>query len=315
MNKKLLVATSLLTMVLTACNTPTNTVENWQKAISPAGAPAIAFYDQAKTGKFETNATPANVLAQLQADNYGMVVFDFYNGLKSLKTNEGHYKLARIITGGNLYLVGINKTTEPTAEDYIVSFGKNLLPDVVYREIYGDAIADATHYVASVSDAQGVLVSGLHEGNEVDYVLIAQPALFAAKGNQSAATFGHLTVVSSLRAKWEEKTGQTAIPQAGLFINMNYYAGHRNYYEDQLALIDERIETAIDDPMTVKTTMDEHLSVDEQKTFFGFTSAIAYNVQKDDANGFALVASDEVISIPDFLTAINVTEDYSNYIL
>lgn len=315
MKNKLLVATSLLTMVLTACNNQTSTVQNWEKTISPAGAPAIAFYDQATTGKFETNATPSNVLAQLQADNYGMVVFDFYNGLKSLKTNEGHYKLARIITGGNLYLVGINKTTEPTADDYIVSFGKNLLPDVVYREIYGADIAEATHYVAGVSDAQGVLVSGLHEGNAVDYVLIAQPALFAAKQNAQAATFDNLTVISSLRDKWEAKTGQTAVPQAGLFINMNYYEGHRNYYEDQLALIDERIETAIEDPTTIKTTMDAQLTVDEQKTFFGFTSAIAYNVQKDDANGFALVSGDEEINIPEFFEAIGITEDYSNYIL
>ena len=97
MKKKLLVATSLLTIALTACNI--QTIQNWEKTISPSGAPAIAFYDQASTGKFETNATPTNVLAQLQADNYGMVVFDFYNGLKSLKANEGHYKLARILTG------------------------------------------------------------------------------------------------------------------------------------------------------------------------------------------------------------------------
>lgn len=313
MKKKLLVATSLLTMALTACNT--QTIQNWEKTISPSGAPAIAFYDQASTGKFETNATPTNVLAQLQADNYGMVVFDFYNGLKSLKANEGHYKLARILTGGNLYLVGINKTSEPTATDYIVSFGKNLLPDVVYREIYGNEIADATHYVAGISDAQGVLASGKHEGNDVDYVLIAQPALFAVTNNQSAETYSKLTVVSSLRAKWEEKTGQTAVPQAGLFINMNYYNDHKNYYEDQLTLIDERIETAIEDPITVKTTMDADLSTDEQKTFFGFTSAIAYNVQKDGANGFALVSGEEVIDIPSFLTAINITEDYSSYIL
>ena len=313
MKKNIIATLSVLTLALTACNA---TEDNYKRAISPSGAPAIAFYDQTKTDYFETNSTPANVLAQLQADNYGMVVFDFYNGLKSLKANQGHYKLAKIITGGNLYLVGINKTEAPTVDDYIVSFGKNLLPDIVYKEIYGEDIAEVTHYVNAVNDAQGVLVSGLHEGHLVDYVLIAQPALFATLNNVNAATYGTLTVIDSLREKWTEKTEQTAIPQAGLFLNMQYYVNHKSYYDDQLALLDERIETCIDDPLTMKTKIETDLpSEDDQKALFGFTSKVAYNVQKDGANGFALVRGEETIDIHGFLTSLNILEDYSDFIL
>lgn len=301
--------------LLTGCRGNDATIENWEKTYSPAGAPAIAFYDQAKTGLFETNTTPANVLAQLQADNYGMVVFDFYNGLKSLKANDGHYKLAKILTGGNLYLVGINKTTAPTAGDYIVSFGQNLLPDIVYKNIYGEDIASATHYVNSVSDAQGVLTSGLHEGSQVDYVVIAQPALFAVTHNSAAATYGQTTVIANLRTEWEVKTGQTAFPQAGLFINTNYYTEHKAFFDDQLALIDERIDTCISDPTTMKEYMDADLTSDEQKAFFGFNSQIAYNVQKDDANGFALVSGEETVDVSAFLASIGVNEDYTDYIM
>lgn len=316
MKNKLYMALGLVSLTLVGC-TSNNVIEKYQKVYSPAGAPTLAFYDQSKTGTFETNTTPANVLAQLQTDNYGMVVFDFYNGLKSIKTNSSHYKLAKILTGGNLYLVGINKTTAPTKDDYIVSFGQNLIPDIVYKKIYGEEIAATTHYVGAVADAQGVLTSGLHEGNPVDYVLIAQPALYATLNNKSAATYGTLSVIASLRAEWKTLTGQDAIPQAGLFVNTGYYTEHKQFFDDQFDLIDERIDTCINDPLTMKQTLDKDLDADSQKTLFGFTSQIAYNVQTSEAspNGFALVSGDETVDIKEFLTSVNVTDDYSSYIL
>ncbi len=317
MKNKMYMALGLVGLTLVSCTPENNVIGNWQKVYSPSGAPTLAFYDQGKTGTFSTNTTPANVLAQLQTDNYGMVVFDFYNGLKSIKTNTSNYKLAKILTGGNLYLVGINKTSAPTKDDYIVSFGQNLVPDIVYKKIYGDEIATATHYVGAVADAQGVLTSGLHEGNPVDYVLIAQPALYATLSNQGAATYGKLSVIASLRTEWKTLTGQDAIPQAGLFVNTEYYANHKQFFDDQFDLIDERIDTCINDPLTMKQKIDSDLDTDSQKALFGFTSQIAYNVQTSETspNGFALVSGDEQVDIQEFLTSINVTDDYSSYIM
>ena len=138
--------------------------------------------------------------------------------------------------------------------------------------------------------------------------------------NQNAPTKGKLTVVASLREKWKETYNQDAIPQAGLFVNMNYYNLHQDYYTDQLALLDQRIETAIDDVETVKRVMDEQISsLDEQKNFFGFNSNVAKNVQSSTQtpNGFALVNADEAsnIDIEAFLNTLGIEEDYSSYIL
>lgn len=293
---------------------------NYNKVISPSGAPAICFYDQALTGNFDTNSTPSNVAAQLLTDNYGMVVFDFYNGLKSIKNNNADFKLARILTGGNLYLVGIDKTTAPTSDDTIVSFGQNLLPDLAYKKLYSQDIIDNTTYVNAVTDAAAVLASGVYEGENVDYVLIAQPVLFATMTNQNAPTYGRLTVIESLRDKWKETYNQDTIPQAGLFVHNDYYEANREYFETQFALLDERIDTAINDVITVKNTMDEQIpDLNDQKAFFGFNSNVAKNVQDNAStpNGFALVSADEAenIDIQAFLNTIGVNEDYSDYIL
>ena len=318
MNYKKGLLLAVVPLMLGSCQ-PTG-VQPYQKTISPAGAPAICFYDQGNTGTFFTNSKPANVLAELSTDNYGMVVFDFYNGLKAIKSNNLNYKLARILTGGNLYLVGIDKTEAPTKDDHIVSFGQGLLPDLAYKKLYSEDIVNATTYVNAVTDAQAVLASGKYEGEDVDYVLIAQPALFATMSNQNAATRGRLTVIESLRTKWKETFNQDAIPQAGLFVNTTYYNANKQYFDEQFALIDQRIETAIEDVETVKRIMDNQIpSLDDQKNFFGFNSNVAKNVQSSPAtpNGFALVNSSEAenIDISAFLNALGVEEDYSSYIL
>ena len=332
MKKRIILLLTLPLLALSACTPNSSSSEqtsssslqpmtgNYNKVISPSGAPAICFYDQALTGNFETNSTPANVAAQLLTDNYGMVVFDFYNGLKSIKNNNADFKLARILTGGNLYLVGIDKTTAPTSDDTIVSFGQNLLPDLAYKKLYSQDIIDNTTYVNAVTDAAAVLASGVYEGEKVDYVVIAQPVLFATMTNKSAPTHGRLTVIESLRDKWKQTYNQDAIPQAGLFVHNDYYEANREYFETQFALLDERIDTAINDVITVKSVMDEQIpDLNEQKAFFGFNSNVAKNVQDNAStpNGFALVSADETanINIQAFLNTLGINEDYSDYIL
>lgn len=316
MKKNVILGFVVLTSLLAGC-TPKEILP-YMKTISPSGAPAIAFYDQGTSGTFETNQTPANVLAQLSTDDYGMVVFDFYNGLKNLKANNGHYKLARIITGGNLYLVGIDKTNQPTSDDKIVSFGEGLIPDLAFKYLYRENqdIIDNTSYVASTSEAGAILASGMYEGEKVDYVVVAQPVLSTIMENEKAATYNHLTVIASFKDMWKEETGQSGIPQAGLFVNMNYYNEHKEYFENQLEDLRDNISTCIKNPLVMKQTMDEQLSLEDQQKLFGFNSNIAYKVQssQDTPNGFALLEENN-LDINKFFEILGITEDYSDYIL
>ncbi|MGM9873613.1 MAG: hypothetical protein ACI31G_01665 [Bacilli bacterium] len=314
MNKKTIFAVALTAMLLTGCKTEVN--EDYKKIICPSGAPTVVFYDYATNSNFETGA-PTVVSAQLQDDKYGAIVFDFLNGLKSVKKNSGDYSLRRIITGGNLYLVGINKDSEPTADDLIVSFGENLLPDVVYKHIYADSqgILDATHYVSAVSDAGAVLKTGLFNGDSVDYVLVAQPVLFSVLSTAEDASI--YNVIYCLKDKWAEVTGLApVIPQAGLFVNDTMYNKNKSYFNGFLDDIDSYIDTCIEDPTTMKAGIEQAGTADDQKNLFGFTANVAFNVQKDGANGFALVSAEDhdQLDIDAFLNELGITDDYSEFI-
>lgn len=302
-----LTSLGLVAALASSCSNPTNYEGKYDKIISPSGAPAIIFYDEAIQDNFETNSIPSNVGAQLQQNNYGVVVFDFLNGLKSIETNNGPYKLARIITGGNLYLVGIGEDNsgEPTKDDYIVSFGENLLPDRVYKHIYSDDVVSATHYVSGVSDVGPILKTGLHAGNEVDYVVIAQPALYSITSQMSEEERKSLTI-TSIREKWGEVTSLPAIfPQAGLFINTNMYEVHKAYFDVFLDNVDDYITTCIESPEDMKNGIESIGDSNTQVNKYGFTAQVAYNVQLDN-NGFALVDNEtnETLDIASFLAEI-----------
>ena len=303
-------------ITLSACGGPVEEITI--RTISPAGAPTLAFYDQGNNENFATNSTPSNVLAELQTNYYNAVVFDSINALKSIKNNDLDFKLAKLITGGNFYLASINKAEGemPSADDVVVSFGENLIPDLVYRQLseYWD-IDNTPYYVPSVSEALGVLKTGVYASNPVDYVFIAQPALNIAINDQTAATFGNVKVVKNIRAEWEEYTGQTAIPQAGLFIRTSHYELNPTVFEDYIEAMVDRIDVAIDDPATAKAALDAFGDAQAQAAKFGFNSNIMLTTQSAGANGFGLVRGTEEVDINEFLETLGLATFDDSYFL
>ncbi len=313
MKHKFSLLLSLITLVCSSCgNSPARLSQ--LKLISPNGAPCLALYNFAKNGNLEINTNPALVGGQLQADNYDMVVFDFSKGLESLSRNHGHYKLAKILTGGNLYLVGINKDEskkEPKSGDLVVSFGEGLIPDLTFKQIYNDRGIDV-RYVQGVSDIAPILKSGKFQTEEVDYVVIAEPLLSKLMKDLDQS---HYTIIS-LRDKWGEvKQTSPIIPQAGLFVNMNSYQKNETVFNDYLKQINADIDVAINEPIKVKQIMEEKGDASDQEKIFGFTAEQVYEVQKDGRNGFALVGNSQTIDINDFFLKIGQSVDYSEYIL
>jgi len=298
--KKVLLLLSLSVLTLAACGgTDSSSVSSSSSEdinydfsiISPTGAPTAAFYQYAASEQWDTNSTATNVAAQFQTSNYDVIVFDSLKGIAQITNTEypAPYKLARIITKGNYYLVSIDKPvgSEPTTDDLIVNFGQNGTPDTVYRQLYPDVV-DNTVYVTSVSDALTVLTTGLYHQTPVDYVFIAQPALYSALNNTNAATYGKIKVVADIQEKWMEKTGQDGFPQAGIFVRNDVYLSHPKGFENFLGGIDEAIETAIDDPDTVVNAMNEFGTPSEQAARFGFNATVFSGVQDGGANGLGL---------------------------
>ncbi len=289
--------------------------------VCPKGAPALAFYNTSAE-EIEFRGEPTTVLAELQKNEYDMVVFDSVNGLKSCVKNKANYALAKIITGGNFYLAGIGLTQNadgtyplPGNDDVVVSFGQNLIPDLVYSKLCSDYwhIENTAHYVNSVTDALAVLKSGKYGGGDVDYVFIAEPSLTTALNDKTCDTYGKVNIVKNIRSEWKAFSGQDGLAQAGIFVNKTSLETKRAEIKKYINLIDESINLAINDPASVKKTMDASRSLEEQVKYYGFNSNIVSLVQKDNRNGFGLVNKDETIDVNQFLTSLgqgSVPEEY-----
>ena len=306
----------LAAITLSACGGPAPEITI--RTISPAGAPTLAFYDQGSNENFVTNSTPSNVLAELQTNYYNAVVFDSINALKSIKNNDLDFKLAKLITGGNFYLASINKNEGemPTANDVVVSFGENLIPDLVYRKLseYWE-IENTPYYVPSVSEALGVLKTGVYASNPVDFVFIAQPALNIALNDATAATYGNVKVVKDIRSEWQKYTGQSAIPQAGLFVRASHYELNPTVFENYVDEMVARIDVAIDTPATAKAALDAYGDAQAQAAKFGFNSNIMLTTQSDGANGFGLVRGTEEVDVNEFLETLGLETFADSYFL
>ena len=292
------------------------------KFISPTGAPALAFYDQGSNEYFTTNSTPTNVAAELQKSEYDCVIFDSISGLKSIKKNASvngiNYKLAKIITAGNFYLVSINKDADyglPKDSDKVVSFGQNLIPDLVYSKLCESwGITNNASYVASVKDAGAVLSSGKYSGEDVDFVFIAEPVLTSVKNNAEATIKAdQINIVKDIRKEWKTLTGQDGLAQAGIFVNTNSLETKKTKLTQFMRHVESSIDIAIKDPDSVANAMNAYGSVDEQASRFGFNANLVKKVQGEGRNGFGLLSPSETVDVNAFLAALGqdtFSEDY-----
>ena len=70
--------------------------------------------------------------------NADFVIFDAVNGVKQSKLNNNSYKLVRMVTFGNLYIVatGNDEDQKISDEDMIVSYGEGLVPDLAFKAVF-----------------------------------------------------------------------------------------------------------------------------------------------------------------------------------
>lgn len=105
----------------------------------PKGAPAAAFAAFAADEKLNLT-TPDNVKGAFSTKTSDFIVFDAVNGVKLSKANDNAYKLVRMVTFGNLYIVATGNDEDDimTNDDYIVSYGEGLVPDLAFKAVYGE---------------------------------------------------------------------------------------------------------------------------------------------------------------------------------
>ncbi len=269
--------------------------------MSPTGAPAIVFADQGANENWETG-TATEIRPQFATNNYDALVIDSTTGIGVIDAqDEPYYKLATFLTGGNFHLVSVTHTADeaPTSESKFLSFNSGSVPDSVFlrlaSEHWGwdfDFVSGGNiNYVSATSDVATQLISS---PETYDYYFIAEPSLLQAKTSLEANGYT-VNEIYDLREEWESYSGQTAIPQAALFVNTWFY-------EEQSALVGEWLEhigdvadAAINDPDTIVSYMNAYSEdTTEQASRFGFNVNQVASLQADGANRFGVVGSDEI---------------------
>ncbi len=241
--------------------------------VTPKGAPVLAFYDQIENANY-TRVTADAISALWTGDQSpDVLVVDLTSGVKAIE-NGAEYKLAAIITFGNFYLASTGHDENETmdADDKIVLFGnENMLPSRLWHYLYGTDYDASLIYEADAQQAAAALASGkASDGSDVDYVFLAQPALFGSlKKNENAKVY------ADIQEEYKNKSGQDMI-QAAVFIKNSVDEATGNAFLEKLQA---SIEAAIADP----TKVEAGLSVfkdDEATAQYGFNPTVVVNVFK-----------------------------------
>lgn len=180
--------------------------------IMPTGTPALAMANLAETyDNIEADIVAGSdlLVAAFNQKDKDIIIAPVNLGAKFYQAN-GEYQLYKTFVWGNLYVASkqeIAKIEDLDGKEVVV-FGKNSTPDIVFQSIlkkYQDINVTIT-YASDVSEANTLLASG-----QAEYVISAEPSLSKLKGKLGLH-------IIDLQDVWEELTGSTSYPQAGIFV-------------------------------------------------------------------------------------------------
>lgn len=246
------------------------------KILVPTGAPAVAMSAFAMTSDFETTTDPSTIVPLMASGQVDVAVLPTNVGVTAIKNKKVPFKLLCTITFGNFYIASTGHDDDGVmdSDDYIVSFQKGAVPDKIFHYVHGDSFDENIHYVANAQQAAGCLKTGTDVTNEnadVDYVLLAEPALTTVlKANQKASIY------EDLQSKYVEKSNGLIIPQASVFVanSLDQKTIQEGFYE----VIAKSINEMLTDTDVMKSFMN---LVSEPETLFGVKPEVAAEVTKN----------------------------------
>lgn len=182
------------------------------KVSSPNGAPALSLASLAeKNPEHYTFVAAETISAEFANNKADFIVAPVNAGAKLYKMKKSTYKLAAVVTWGNLYFASQKKnfTISDIQTTGITLFGENTInASVALAALQQNGITPKTAYLGSAAATQTLLLS-----DPQAVVLTAEPALTAAKIKNPAVT---AYAVNDLCKK---ATGFDGYAQAGLFVS------------------------------------------------------------------------------------------------
>lgn len=233
MKKVMLVLLSLI--VIAGCSPKQSQVEEELNVLSPKGAPALSILDYASENKEQVTFVDGADLLQATFLNpnpeYQVVIAPTNLGVKLASMQKTDYKLAAIVTWGNLYFVSENQNALQE-EGVLAAFGEGSVPGLLLESLR-DQITPEIVYYNSVADVQAALLSG-----KADVALMAEPAASAVTRNPEY----NLWLAGSVQQMMEETLGTAGYPQAGIFVYAPYYEENQEVVDDFLMSVQEDLE-------------------------------------------------------------------------
>ena len=240
--KKLIAVIFSMIMILTAaCAAAEDFV-----IVAPNGAPAIAvagvWAENADTVKTINADTIAEAFGSNQAD---FIIAPINAGAKLFKAGKSTYRLAAVITWGNL--VFASKSDGFTAEmingSKLVLFGENTINAslALYVLEKKGIVPETVEYLAGAAETQALLLNG----EEGSIVMTAEPAVTAAKMKDDSI------VSVPLNDLYREVTGFDGFTQAGLFVREATFTENPELVSVALEKIRASVEMCENDPETV----------------------------------------------------------------
>ena len=204
-------------VILTGCSTSKSADE--MKILTPNGAPALSlvgvYEDVTKNGKINIVEGSDLVSSELmKADSeYDAIVAPINLGCQLLAKGKTDYKLAGVLTWGNLYLI----ENEGVQNNELAAFGEQAVPGMIFKLVKdsNDVMKNAkVTYYNAVSDVQAQVLAG-----KVQYALMAEPAATAtiAKAKQNGKTIKNIASLQELYQK-QTNSKQAGYPQAAIFV-------------------------------------------------------------------------------------------------
>ena len=299
----------LIASLLSGCK---NADLNSFTILSPSGAPACALYKLVDQDIVET-ATAATIPAHFLRADKDIIIFESLKGLQAIKNNNANYKFWFNVTGGNVFLIGLNKENGvlPTKEDNVVSFMKDSLPDLAFKKMYGDVVDT---YLDDNSGCAAILKNGTYNGSKVDFLVIAEPVL--TKILKTNPTYLNKYSEINLSKEYGNRFNvDPVIPQAAVFVNYERYLEKTNDFNALKNVIYENMDSSYSHPEEIVETMNKY-DIATQTNKFGFTSSDIYDVQKDLRNGLGIIPKKYAnFNILEFMNNVGVSIDFREYIL
>lgn len=201
----------IMALSLVGCSTEEKK-ETSLNILCPTGAPSLAFVSEYeninKNGKIDIveGSDPLTAALTKKDSEYDMIVAPINLGAKLIETNQTDYKIAGVLTWGNLYLVGTSKE-ELNGSGELSLFGGGSVPEKIMNTVNVQTTLRPTYYNSASLVQQQLLAGNSKVG------MLAEPLASAtiAKAKQSGL---NLNIIMDLQKEY----GENGYPQAAIFV-------------------------------------------------------------------------------------------------